>query len=358
MAKKRIVVVGLDHYHTVGWIQSLELFSDRLEVVGIYDPDPSLRASLRPRYQDPHWAPALDDSYRALPYFTDLGELLEVCRPDIALVTLPNRDTPAALTELARAGVHILTDKPGAKHADDLQLAIDVARDNNVKIATGLLRRYGRGWQAAKEMIEAGRTGRLLSTETVFNTSSPWIRDPANPIFSNDLQGGGILMWLGVHDIDLLLWLTGERIVDVQAMSAQVNGAGIDVEDAISVSVRYESGAIGTIHYAYVLPRTLSQGFLAVRGAQGSISMGNDGTLRWIGPGDRSDPVREETISSTSAKMPGYGSLAPLVIADLLGAIEENREPLSNGEEMVHALRVIDAIYEAASTGNRVSVRW
>ncbi|MEZ4498959.1 MAG: hypothetical protein R2839_02625 [Thermomicrobiales bacterium] len=66
----------------------------------------------------------------------------------------------------------------------------------------------------------------------------------------------------------------------------------------------------------------------------------------------------QETFSAVSAKMPGYGPLAAQAIDDLLNSIEEDRQPLSNGQEMVHVLRVVDAIYEAASSGRRVSVRW
>ena len=118
-------------------------------------------------------------------------------------------------------------------------------------------------------MIEAGRIGRVLSAEAVFNTSSPFVRDPDNFLFRRDLQGGGILIWLGVHDIDQLHWLSGQRIVDVQAIAANVNGAGIDVEDAISLSFRFEEGAVGTLQAAYVFPRTMSDGYVACEGRKG-----------------------------------------------------------------------------------------
>ena len=269
MAKLRVGIAGLDHYHTTGWVESLELFSDRLDIVALYDTNPAIAETLAPSYYDPHLNPRLHARYQAVPFFTDLDEMIVEHNIDIALVTLPNKKAPAAIAKLATAGVHMLVDKPGAANASAAEAAFAVAREHGVKVATGLLRRYGRGWQHAKAMIENGRTGRLLSTEAVFNTSSPFVRDARNHIFSRDLQGGGILLWLGVHDIDQLLWLTGERIAEVQAMTAQVNDAGIDVEDAISVAIRYESGALGAIHYAYVLPRTMSDGYLAVRGSKG-----------------------------------------------------------------------------------------
>lgn len=356
--KRRVAVVGLDHYHTTGWVESLELFADELEIVAIYESDETLRDGLAPRFYDPHLSARLSDRYRSTPWFGDLDTLIADARPDIALVTLPNVAAPAAIERLARAGVHLLVDKPGAPDRATAVQAFGIAEDAGVKVATGLIRRYGRGWQYARQLCQEGRPGRLLATDAVFVTSSPFVRDPANHIFSHELQGGGIMLWLGIHDIDQLLWLTGERIVEIQAVSGHVNDAGIDVEDAMSLSFRYESGAIGTMHCAYVLPRMMSEGYLALRGSNGSLSIQFDGSVRWIGPGNREDPVREETLTPTYAQLPGYGSMAPAVIRDLIRSIDEDRQPLANGNAVIAALGVIDAAYEAAETGKRVRVDW
>lgn len=358
MAKRRVAVIGLDHYHTTGWVESLALFPDELEIVAIYEPDRSLWQRMAPRYVDPHLSARLHDRHLDTPFVGELDALIDEYRPEIALVTLPSVAAPAAIETLAGAGVHLLVDKPGAANRQAAKAAFGIARERNVKVATGLLRRYGRGWQYAHSLCREGRPGRLLSTETIFNTSSPFVRNSNNHLFSRELQGGGILLWLGIHEIDQLLWLTGDRIVEVQALSGQVNDAGIDVEDVISVALRYASGAIGTLHCAYVLPRTMSQGYLAIRGAHGSVSVQFDGSVTWIGAGDRDDPIREETMTSTSATLPGYGSMAPAVVRDLLSAIDEDRQPLATGDALIAALGVVDAAYEAAATGKRVRVDW
>lgn len=358
MAGHRVAVIGLDHYHTTGWVESLELFSGELEIVAIYEPDRSLWEGLAPRFHDPHLSAKLHDRYRDTRFGDDLDSLIVSLRPEIALVTLPNIAAPAAIERLARAGVHMLVDKPGAPNRALAKHAFGVAREHDVKVATGLLRRYGGGWRYARQLREQGRPGRLLSTESVFTTSSPFVRDPHNHLFSRVLQGGGILLWLGIHDIDQLLWLAGERIVEVQALAGQVNDADIDVEDAMSLSYRYESGAIGSGFCAYVLPRTMSQGYIALHGAKGSVSIQVDGSLKWIGAGDREDPVRDESLTYSLADLPGYGSMAPAVIRDLLQAIEEDRQPLANGDALIDALGVIDAAYESAVTGKRVRVDW
>jgi UDP-N-acetyl-2-amino-2-deoxyglucuronate dehydrogenase len=354
--RKRVAVIGLNHYHVAGWVDSLAEFPDRLEIVALYDPDSARGQSLTPDHSDPHLSRRLPGWAAEIPYYTDLDNLIRESRPEIAVVTLPSVAAPLAIERLAAAGVHMLVDKPGARTAADAERGFGAAKKAGVKVAVAFTRRYGQGWKDAKAMVDAGRLGSLIATEAVFVTSSPFVRDPANAIFSRELMGGGILHWLGVHDLDLLLWLTGEPIVEVQAMAGTVSGAAIDVEDVLSMSVRYRSGAIGTVHYAYALPRTGGDGYLALRGTKGSIHLQPNGTLTWTGPGSIGDPVMTQTTTYQTRTAPGYGAGGGAIIDDLLRAIEEDREPLANGDAATEALRVIDAAYRSAAEGRRVRI--
>lgn len=358
MPPYRVVIVGLDHYHVTGWAESLQQFPDRIEIVGLHDPDPALGERLAPAHHDPRLSEALPAHLAAVPFITDLDALIRECRPDIALVTLPNAHAPAAIEHLAAAGIHLLVDKPGARTAAEAERTFAAARAAGVKVAIGLTRRYGRGWLDARAMVESGRLGRLLTAEAIFVTSSVKVRDPTNLIFNRELMGGGILHWLGVHDLDQLLWLTGDRIVEVQAMTGRMGGDAVEVEDVVSMSVRFAGGAIGTVHYAYALPRAANEGYLALRGTGGSVRIQSDGTLSWIGPGDARDPVMSQQSTYEMRQAPGYGPMALAIIDDLLRAIAEERDPLAPGEAVVAALRVIDAAYESARTGKRVRVAW
>jgi predicted dehydrogenase len=352
----RAAIVGLDHYHVTGWAESLAHFGNLVEVVARYDPDPD-RASLEaPQFIDPSLPARFPAWMGDMPFFSDLDALVEETRPDIAAVTLPNKFAPAAIDTLARHGVHLLVDKPGGRTAAELAPAVEIARESGIRLAVAFTRRYGRPWQDASVAIQGGRLGRLLTAEAIFVTSSVAVRDPENHIFSRELMGGGILHWLGVHDVDLLQWLAGEPIVEVQAMAGTVGGQPIEVEDAISIAFRFRGGTLGTMHFAYALPRRGGEGYVALRGSRASLRLDAFGGTTWIGPSDAGDPVLTQSSSVEMAPAVGYGSVGLRIIDDLLQAIEEGRNPLATGEHAVAALRVIDAAYASAATGEIVRV--
>ncbi|MBM4407655.1 MAG: Gfo/Idh/MocA family oxidoreductase, partial [Chloroflexi bacterium] len=357
MNRFRLAVVGIDHYHTAGWVGSLEQFPDQVEIVALYDTDPEMGRTLRPSFSDPFLAQQLAERHRQTPFETSLDALIANHRPDIALVTLPNRDAPAAIERLAAAGVHMLVDKPVAKTADEARRAFAAARRAGVTATVGLGKRAAGAWQDAKAMIDAGRLGRLLAAESTFTTSQVKVRDPRNHLFNADRSGHGILHWLGVHDVDALLWLAGEPIVEIQALTANVGRQDIGVEDAVSVAFRYASGAIGTLHFVNAFPRPGGEGYMRFSGENGSIKISGEGTLTWWGPGSRQDPIRLEERRYEVSDWVGYGPHSMVQIQDWLDAIREKRDPMVTGEDLVRALEVIDAAYESAASGRRVAVR-
>src|SRR4051812_40651325 len=227
----RFGVVGLAHYHVTGWVETLEGFADELEIVALYDPDPARGRTLAPPHHDPLLRSELGDRYRRIPFETDLDDLIDGHDLDVALVTLPNADAPTAIARLASAGIHLLVDKPAARTAAELRAAAAAVEASGVRCVVGLTRRYAPAARAARALVACGDLGRLVAAEAVFAASSVAVRDAANALFDPASSGGGILSWLGVHDIDALLWLSGESIVAVAGMTGAVGDPGLAVED-------------------------------------------------------------------------------------------------------------------------------
>jgi predicted dehydrogenase len=356
MPRLRLGVIGIDHYHSTGWVESLEQFSDEIEIVALYDPDPTIGQTLAPRFHDPLLNPALAPRYREVPFYDDLEALLGRERLDLALVTLQNRDAPAAIERLAAASVHLLIDKPAARGAAEARRVFATVERSGVRATVGLTRHFDPAWLQARELIASGRLGRLLSAESVFVTSAVRVRDPANHLFDRDLSGHGILLWLGIHYVDGMLWLAGEPIVQVQAAVANVGGEAIGVEDAASLTLYFKSGAFGFLYLANALPRPTSDGYAAMRGTLGSIRLSTDRVMTWIGAGSREDPLRSEERRYAPVAVGGYGPEALSLIRDLLDAIRTGREPRVTGRDLVQALEVIDAAYESAALGRPVKL--
>jgi predicted dehydrogenase len=272
----------------------------------------------------------------------------------VAVVTLPNAAAPAAIERLAGAGIHLLVDKPAARSAAELGPAAAAVRASGVRAVTGLTRRYTPSARAARELVASGRLGRLVAAESSFATSSVAIRDPANLLFDRDRSGGGVLSWLGVHDIDTLLWLGGESIVEVVAMTGCAT-PGLEVEDVVALGVRFAGGAVGTIHGGYDLPARAYRGRLALRGADGSVELTGEDGLVLLTAGD--DGRLAETLHTFEIEtVAGYGAQGRAAVTDLLGAIRDDRETEAPIDALVRALEVIDAAYESARTGRLVRV--
>lgn len=349
----RVALVGLNHYHATGWAETLTQMQDLLDIVAVYDPDPTRRETLRPDFHDPTLPAQIVSMVQELPFYTDLAAMVQEQRPDAALVLLHNRDAPAAIQLLARAGVHSFVDKPGGRTAAELAAAMEAAKAAGVTVGTGLLWRYNQDAVQARDWVMSGRLGEIIGAEATLITSTVTQRNPANFLFDEELAGGGVLHWLGVHRIDSLRWITGQEIVAVQAMMAPAKRAGVSVEETAAVCFELENGAIGMLYAGYHLPRWITTGYLAVHGTERSVNLAMSGMTVT----DQSQVTPPAPPPPPGPHVPGYGGATGIrAIRDWLMAATGQAAPVSTGDDLVRALMVIDAAYESARTGMRVRI--
>ncbi len=336
----RFAVAGLTHPHTQGWLRTLEQFGN-VDLCGYYDEDIAA-------------ADRLADLRRPAPFYTDLAALLRERRPDALLVTLPNRAAAAAAQQAARAGVHVLADKPMARTAAEAAACVQAARAAGVQLAVGFTNRLDPAVQALQAQLAAGRLGRLYSMEALLAVSQVEQRGADHWTFARAEAGGGILHWLGIHLVDLLLWLAAEPVTAVAAMTANVSGAPIDVEDAASLTLRFASGALGVLHCGYFLPFEPKENYLAIRGQAGSARlspMGSDRALHLIGA-DPTGVAATQVLTPTRRSVPGYGGAnGHAFVAGFLGSLAGGPPPAATGADAWRALTLIEAAYAAAASG-------
>lgn len=244
----------------------------------------------------------------------------------------------------AKAGKHVLVEKPIDVTLESAQELIDVCRENHVKLSCIYQRRFYPSVQLLLKAVENGDFGRLV--ECCCHTK--WYRDQAYFDCAKwrgtwAMDGGGALMNQSIHYIDLMQYIMGD-VEEVMGYTATLAHQNIETEDVAVATLRFKSGALGLIEGT----TSAYPGFttrLDVHGAHGTVMLEDDVVKFW---------QFENGLAwddSTKVKMEQGHRIQ---MRDFCDAILNDREPAVTGEEALKALRIIQAIYESNRLGKPV----
>lgn len=291
----------------------------------------------------------------AAEFVPDIREL--AVRDDIDAVTIatPSGSHASAALPFLERGKAVLCEKPLEVTLEKIDMILAAAKENNALLGGVLQLRLGAGAQAMKRAVEQGRFGKL----SLCSAYLKWWReqsyyDGVSWRGTRALDGGGALMNQGIHGVDLLQWLAGMP-AEVFAFSGLLAHEGIEVEDTIAVALKYPGGALGVIEAA----TSCKPGFalrIEICGDRGSAVLEDDRIVSWnfdgAAPGD--EAIREAGsggIFGGASDPRAIGSEGHrMLIQDLVEAIAEKRPPRIPGHEARHAVQLILAAYESAST--------
>ena len=344
---------GEPHFHA--HLQTLRVLPE-IDTIYIWGDDADAMAALR-----------ADTPEKVGGLFDDLDELLA---QDVffAIATMRSDLKPAIFDRLLHAGIHLMGEKPIASTAAEVATLVETAESRNLVLGTCYQNRYHPMVRDVRALIAQDLVGPLMSIEMRMLTTQPMFRKPESWLFSQSEAGGGMLAWLGCHYIDMMRYISGDEIVSVAAEVATRSGETIDVEDVAVLSLRFRSGAIGSLHTGYTL---------ALKGEQYGDTPsydtyvgvnGRGGRIYW---NDASEPGRlyvESTHSSWAAaprreydlavaKSPAYGGIhGEAFIRDFIAAARGEGDIPASGRDALQVARVIDAAYESSRTGRRVDI--
>lgn len=348
-------IVGLTHPHSAGHLRTLDAV-EAVEDVVLYDPDAAARAS----------GPGLSRKARAV--YADLPALLAHPGLSAVVIALPNNLMPGAIVECARAGKHIVCEKPCARSAGELRPALDALARHRVGFTVCYVWRAHPAVERMRELVRTGAVGRLTSAELRMVTTQVKFRDPGHWLFSREVAGGGVVSWLGCHWLDALRYVSGEEVAAVSATVGTLSGAPIDVEDVASVTLRLAGGALVNLYAGYLLPF----GPAGYEGAAFDLSMifrGTTGTLRYQRSGDehlvtlqRADPSAsapsEQVDRYVLPPIPAYGGAPGLRFVEtfLRNAHEGGGAGFASAADALRVLEILDAVYASARSGGAAEV--
>jgi len=209
----------------------------------------------------------------------DLAAALDQ-RPQATVIANPTAlHLPVALAA-ARAGCHLFIEKPVSHAMEGLDQLAAIVRSQKLRVLVGFQFRFHPGLCVIKRLIDDGAIGPIVCAHSHWGEYLPdWHpgEDYQQSYSARAELGGGVLLTL-CHPFDYLRWLLGE-VRSVTAVTGQLSGLNLDVEDTADIVLQFESGAIGSVHLDYI-QRPASH-WLQITGQTGTIHWDNmDGVVR------------------------------------------------------------------------------
>jgi UDP-N-acetyl-2-amino-2-deoxyglucuronate dehydrogenase len=296
----------------------------------------------------------------------DLGALL--ARPDIEVVCVcvPSGLHAEVGIRAARAGKHLVVEKPIDVSLAAADRLIEAARAAGVALTVISQHRFDPGLVELRRLLDAGALGRLVLGEA----STKWYRSQAyydsaawRGTYAMD---GGSLMNQGVHYVDLLRWCLGPPAEVTAVCTTQAHQ--IEVEDTSLAIVRFASGAVGTILSSTAAYPGFPQR-LEITGTAGTVIVEDGQITRRALAADRGQAAPAEPAAgpagTAAADLAGTAAADPTALevashaaqlADLLAAVDSGGEPAVTGRDGRNALEIICAVYESSRSGQAVSL--
>lgn len=323
--KLRVGLISWAHVHSPGISKALGSM-DQVEFTGLFDEEPKR---------------GLEATGAGTKLHQDLDSLLAAS--EAVVVASMNSDHRKYTEAAARAGVHVLSEKPLATTVDDGRAMVEACRSAGVQLGTAFPVRESRAVLALRDAIRDGSMGRVLAVRGTNPGQYPgrWFGDPR-------LAGGGAVMDHTVHVADALRWLLDDEVTRVQAEVGSYLW-GLDVDDCGIITLDFAGGAFASIDCSWSRPRsypTWGTVTLHVVGerATTTIDVFSQALMRYD---DREMRARYE---------PWGEDLTRRMIGGFVDAILEGRPVPISGEDGLRALEVAIAAYRSSELGRPVEI--
>ena len=358
MTRLRTALIGCGK---VGHIHAAALASlEESEFVAVCDADASRAAAFASTYHTP--AP-----------YTDAGTMFRDAGVEAVVLATPHPLHASHAVLAAKAGVHVLVEKPMAANLDDCDRMMEAAARYQIQLSVISQRRLYEPVRRMKAAIDAGKIGRpVLGTflmlswrDEAYYRSDPWRG-------RWDTEGGGVLVNQSPHQLDMLVWIMGP-IEEVSGCWANLNHPYVEIEDTALAMIRFRNGGLGSI-VASLSQKPGIHTKVHIHGSNGaSVGVQTDSGASfvagmseiaepplndiWTIPGEeglleqfqREDRARFGEIHATM-------HYHQLQIQDFLCAILDHRAPMVTAEDGRRAVELFTAIYR--SNAERRPVRF
>lgn len=282
-----------------------------------------------------------------------IDALLDDADIDVVVICSPTgRHADQAIAAL-EAGRHVVIEKPIARHTIDARRVLAAAASNGLTVNVISQRRFEPAMQAVREAVASGALGHPILIEAALRWSRSATYYAQAGWRGTIAEDGGALLNQGIHVVDLMCWLGGP-VLEVQGVTATLVH-GIEAEDTAAATLRFASGALGSI-VATTAAANGDPSELTLVHEHGSITVTEAGITKWQVPGV-ARPVTATADASGAGDPGGIGHGGHRrQWEDIVAAIRAGRPPLVDGRAGLAALELVEAVYASARTGRRVTL--
>jgi len=322
---QRVAVIGVDHYHATSTPNYLRILqNEKVDILGVHAPDDAIATK---------WA----GEYNSTPY-TDYRVMIEKTKPEFIVALGKHVAMPAEFRFLVETGIPFLMEKPWGIDDKTVSELADLAESKHAWAAVPMPFRYSLFAETAVEMRQRNELGTISHMLFRFNQpgvqryvdlGSPWMLSKAD-------AGGGALVNLGIHGIDLFRYITSEEPQVVSAVTSHAVHKR-EVEDYAHVTLKTPSGIVFLNEASYTYPgtggdqeRKLSAQKMFLR----ATTSGGEG-VQIVGPG------RDETRRAPEGYLSGW----PRVVHECLERIGRGEPPPASARDCARAVSLIFDAY-------------
>jgi UDP-N-acetyl-2-amino-2-deoxyglucuronate dehydrogenase len=322
-------------------LAAFDVLSDQLSLVAVCDTN----AALAEKKGEQHHAQI----------FTDYSTMLTKSDCDIVVLCTPSGLHPLQTIQAAKAGKHVVTEKPMAIRWQDGKRMVEACEEAGTHLFVVKQVRYTPAISQLKNALNQNRFGQLF----MVNCNVFWMRPqqyyedaPWRGTWSLD---GGTFLNQSSHYFDLMTWLFG-KVKSVQAMTATL-ARKIEAEDSGVVNLQWENGALGAINVTMLTyPKNL-EGSITVLGEKGTVKLGGMGAnqvIEWdfsdYKPIDKT--IKDIHLENISPHECGHARY----YQNVLDVLHQKCAPETNGSEGLKSLELISAAYQSAHLGKTISI--
>lgn len=323
--------------------------NNKLEIVAVCDVIPEKMEALLAKYD-------LQDD-KTIKRYTDYKEMIEAEKPELASIATESGIHAEIALYCIDKGVNVIIEKPMAMSMEDADKIIEAAKAKNVKVSACHQNRFNVAVQELRKALEAGRFGKLShgSIHVRWNRDHGYY-DQAS-WRGTWAQDGGALMNQCIHGIDLLRWMMGDEIEEIYGATRQQFHDYLEAEDVGMAVVKFKNGAVGTIEgTTNVYPKNLEE-TLYIFGEKGTVKIGGTSTNNidvWDFADETEADAHNKDLKEATSNVYGNGHTS--LFADVMDAIENDRQPYVDAVAGRNALEVVLSIYKSQKEGKPVKL--